>query len=437
MSDVTCDYETKWTSVSDPSVSRFCFVLPPEFSNSNDEKNIQIRYCQCSLANVNSLSRNPDDMNDGNPASKRRKSSLCPSKSASTDFNKGREKIQLPNHNSCSIFKKGPDKDKSGKILSGQNDIAFRQETCELDEDGDLKVIRKVCQNTSNFFLPDIQCPLIYSHPEGRTLHANQICSQFTGQGSTSSWEVITLEHRMETFLRDVGHQLWAGALLLCDYLIYQGSNILVQNPAILDLGAGLGMTSIIAAMFASSVICTDFRADIVAQAERNWHKNRWMLPKLSCKDIAFKVLDWTSNDHFDGGEKCLPEKYALQTEDRHLLQKVNINLGAEVIYDEDLTDAFFKTIYNLLLFKPSKDVLITLEKRMVFETGNLEVCSPAYEHFQENIADLVSVDELPVHFSAEQINTDFPQFFQYTRNKEMELWKISSQFTSSSSEQS
>ncbi|RUS70323.1 hypothetical protein EGW08_021920, partial [Elysia chlorotica] len=113
------------------------------------------------------------------------------------------------------------------------------------------------------------------------------------------------------------------------------------------------------------------------------------------------------------------------------LLYSANPILAAEVIYDEELTDAFFKTIYHLLLHPPSKEVIMALEKRVVFATEAAEVCSPAYEHFQSNLADLVSVDDGPVRFHAEKI-ANTPQFFRYKRTKEMELWKISSQFTDS-----
>ncbi|GFR68343.1 methyltransferase-like 22 [Elysia marginata] len=230
----------------------------------------------------------------------------------------------------------------------------------------------------------------------------------------------------METSLEDVGYQLWAGALLLCDYLLHYGDSIQLQakHSGILDLGAGLGITSIVAAMFASWVICTDYRVDILAQAESNWHRNKWLLPQVKCEDVLFKVLDWNCGDNFHIADKNNSNKYAFEESHKQILHSTNTILAAEVVYDEDLTDAFFKTIYHLLLYPPAKNVLVTLEKRIVFRAENLDVCSPAYEHFHKNLDDLVTVDEGPVRFCAEQISTSFPQYFQYTRTKEMVSFK-------------
>lgn len=57
---------------------------------------------------------------------------------------------------------------------------------------------------------------------------------------------------------------------------------------------------------------------------------------------------------------------------------------------------------------------------RIVFSAENQDICSPAYEHFQENLQDLVTVDEGPVKFTAEKLSVAFPQYFQYQRVKEL-----------------
>jgi predicted nicotinamide N-methyase len=53
-----------------------------------------------------------------------------------------------------------------------------------------------------------------------------------------------------------VGRQIWRGALLLGDFVLHHGSSLL-QGHTVLELGSGVGLTSIVAAMFASEVICT------------------------------------------------------------------------------------------------------------------------------------------------------------------------------------
>lgn len=55
-----------------------------------------------------------------------------------------------------------------------------------------------------------------------------------------------------------------------------------------------------------------------------------------------------------------------------------------------------------------------------MFSIADLDIVSPAYEQFRENLADLASVDQGPVRFVCTQVDTNFPQFFQYQRVKEL-----------------
>lgn len=66
---------------------------------------------------------------------------------------------------------------------------------------------------------------------------------------------VLSIVHRNETNISQCGYQLWNGALLLCDYMLTNQSRFL--NKTILELGAGIGLCSLIASRLASTVICT------------------------------------------------------------------------------------------------------------------------------------------------------------------------------------
>ncbi|KAJ4427927.1 hypothetical protein ANN_23937 [Periplaneta americana] len=63
-------------------------------------------------------------------------------------------------------------------------------------------------------------------------------------------------EHSFSTTLDLVGRQIWRGALLLGDFVLHYGSSLL-RDCTVLELGSGVGLTSIVAAMFAKEVICT------------------------------------------------------------------------------------------------------------------------------------------------------------------------------------
>lgn len=89
------------------------------------------------------------------------------------------------------------------------------------------------------------------------------------------------------------------------------------------------------------------------------------------------------------------------------------------VIYDEIITKGFVQTLTELLNSNVQKVVYITLEKRYVFTTANMETTAPMYEEF----LDLIKVKQFNWH--VEYIKIDFPQYFKYNRLEQMVLIKI------------
>lgn len=67
--------------------------------------------------------------------------------------------------------------------------------------------------------------------------------------------DCVFTEHSISTELNLVGLQVWRGALLLADYILSHPN--LFKDQTILELGSGVGLTSIVASYFAKEVICT------------------------------------------------------------------------------------------------------------------------------------------------------------------------------------
>ena len=95
-----------------------------------------------------------------------------------------------------------------------------------------------------------------------KNLAVNVIC--VSGSGVISSFPLVLNEgktvnielesHKSST--RDlVGLQLWRGAFLLAEYICHYEN--IVKNQNVLELAAGTGFTSLIAALTAKKVICT------------------------------------------------------------------------------------------------------------------------------------------------------------------------------------
>lgn len=88
------------------------------------------------------------------------------------------------------------------------------------------------------------------------------------------------------------------------------------------------------------------------------------------------------------------------------------------VIYDDDITDGLISTILRLFQFAPKLSALfIALEKRYVFVDS---VCAPMFEHFlknfQQSSAGILKLSE---------VSTQFLQYFDYDKCKELVLLKI------------
>ena len=72
----------------------------------------------------------------------------------------------------------------------------------------------------------------------------------------------IELESHKSSSRDLVGLQLWRGAFLLAEYLCH--SNNIVKNQNVLELAAGTGFTSLVAALTAKKVICTGMYSSVV-----------------------------------------------------------------------------------------------------------------------------------------------------------------------------
>ncbi|XP_012527676.1 methyltransferase-like protein 22 isoform X2 [Monomorium pharaonis] len=211
---------------------------------------------------------------------------------------------------------------------------------------------------------------------------------------------VIVIEHSLSTELNLVGLQVWRAALLLADYILSHPD--LFRNKIILELGSGVGLTSIVASYLAKEVICTDINVGgILKLIERNFLRNRtYIRSSYHIEEVNFLKLEWS---------KTLEEK----------LQSADVVLAADVIYDDKITDGFVRTLTKLLYTKKKKIIYIALEKRYVFTITDLDTTAPMYEEF------LRCVEKYKINWSADYINIDFPHYFKYDRVKHLVLMKI------------
>ncbi|XP_068762488.1 methyltransferase-like protein 22 isoform X2 [Montipora capricornis] len=231
--------------------------------------------------------------------------------------------------------------------------------------------------------------------------------------------DYITIEHHLSTAMEDIGLQVWRGTLLLCDYIVHHEDRF--DGCTMLELGAGLGLCSIIVGRVAKRVFCTDIGDIVLQKCKDNIAKNSHLF-KYGNDAVVVREFDWLKNGILAG-----ESDFCWTKEDQDALKDTSVLLAADVIYDDLLTDAFVESILTLFNKAKAEIVLyLTIEKRLNFTLRDLAVTSPAYDYFLCRIEKLETVEQ---KLKARQLRTDFPKYLQYERVKELVisllLWRI------------
>ncbi|XP_032930280.1 methyltransferase-like protein 22 isoform X2 [Catharus ustulatus] len=223
-----------------------------------------------------------------------------------------------------------------------------------LDDDGDLEVVRRprsASDLQAEDVLRDIVCPVIL-------MKGKEDAFEDEEQECTCS-DVVKIEHTMATPLEDVGKQVWRAAFLLADYILFKRDTF--RCCSVLELGGGTGITSIIMGTVAKRVYCTDVGEDLLTMCEQNVALNKHLL-EPGGGEIKVKELDWLKDEFCTDPEA--PYSWS-EEEIADLLDHCSVIMAADVFYDDDLTDALFRTLYRITHnLRDSCTVYLALEKR-------------------------------------------------------------------------
>lgn len=232
-------------------------------------------------------------------------------------------------------------------------------------------------------------------------------------QHDTESY--ITIDHHLATPLKSVGLQVWKGALLLADFLLDSGDSLL-RGKGVLELGGGTGLCSIVAAMFADVVYCTDRGNDVLSLCRRNLFQNDHLYDLFHDRprEIHVRELDWRRPNLFQVGDA----PWSWMGSDERNRDKIDLFLAADVVYSDELTDSFVAALEHIV--RDGQTVYIALEKRINFTIEDLDVASPSHRHFLRHLERLEKNG-----WTVEELSTDFPQYFNYSRDMYMELWQL------------
>lgn len=172
----------------------------------------------------------------------------------------------------------------------------------------------------------------------------------------------------------------------------------------------------------ARDVIKIDVGADLLAMCQRNIALNSH-LTATGGGVVKVKELDWLKDDlctdpevPFSWSEEDVSDLYGHTT----------VLLAAEVFYDDDLTDAVFKTLSQLAhRLKNACMAVLSVEKRLNFTLRHLDVTCEAYDHFRSCLRRLEKLADGRLRFSVEPVDASFPQHLVYERIQQLELWKV------------
>ena len=99
--------------------------------------------------------------------------------------------------------------------------------------------------------------------------------------------EALLAEIEPTTFAEDerlpYWAELWPSAVALSHYLV---RHLDLRGRRVLELGCGLGLVSVVAALQGGRVLCTDHEEAALAFARRNAQGN-------ACRGVRFRLVDW------------------------------------------------------------------------------------------------------------------------------------------------
>ncbi|XP_047428277.1 methyltransferase-like protein 22 isoform X2 [Mugil cephalus] len=317
----------------------------------------------------------------------------------------------------CSGKDEDPKEDGGGdtETAHGEDEEDERGGSVEalLDEDGDLDIPHRPRKKPVDDGGRDSVCPVIIKQ-------SSPLLDLEEEDMDDEAGDILRIEHTMATPLDDVGKQVWRGALLLADFILSEAATF--RGATVLELGAGTGLTSVVMATAAKTVYCTDVGEDLLSMCKRNVALNKHMMEPEG-GEVRVRQLDWLQYSLCTDADV----EFSWTTEEvDDLYNNTSFIIAADVCYDDDLTDGFFRTLYQLCSnFLHTCTVFISLEKRMNFTLRHMDVSCEAYDHFRHCLTQLQDLEDGRCRFKVEQLPCNFAQFLLYERIEHLELWKV------------
>lgn len=183
-------------------------------------------------------------------------------------------------------------------------------------------------------------------------------------------------------------------------------------------------------ARVAQIVFVTDHGAEVLGNCDKNVHLNSGLLPQKST--VLVRELDWMASwPPRLVADSLSQERYGWILSEVGQVHSASLLVAADVIYSDELTDAFFSILETLMSQGLEKVLYVALEKRYNFTLDDLDVVANGYSRFRSYVRDEGECHDLqngssPCFVGTSIDLTEIPQYvMNYERGQDVELWKI------------
>ena len=142
-----------------------------------------------------------------------------------------------------------------------------------------------------------------------------------------------------------------------------------LDGATVLELGAGTGLVGLLAARRAAQVLLTDTGDEVLRNCAAN---------VAACPRARVRRLDWAAEPPWTR-RVTQPGAFGWSEADLEDLRRTSVVLVADCVYDDDLTDALWRTLQALFALCPHLHAVVSVERRVNFSAADMTGASIGY----------------------------------------------------------